>query len=159
MDAFLDSRMPFGLRIRRSSFAIAGAVLLGAVLGLTPRSAAAQSEEPPAEQTSLAAPPAMDPGSVLEFPAPPVTVEGEGIETEPTTEERMQRFRESLTEPPSFIFSEQRLADGTFEATTRFGRFCAHPVPSYSPSNVGGEVRLTSRCASFWLRITPIPLR
>jgi hypothetical protein len=149
MDALSESLLFLGVRMRRSSFALAGALLFGAILVLTPKSAAAQDSDSSVDQASLTTPPTSEPGSVLEFPAPPVTVEGDLIEPEPTMEERMQRFRESLAEPPSFIFSEQRLADGSFEATTRFGRFCANPVPAYSPSNLGGDVRLLARCAPF----------
>src|SRR5690349_18915414 len=50
--------------------------------------------------------------SVLEAPAPPVVIEGEAPQREPTPDELIQRFRDSLKEPPSFLSSERRLTDG-----------------------------------------------
>jgi hypothetical protein len=87
--------------------------------------------------------------SVYEVPAPPVTIEGELPHLEPTPEDLIRHFRESLSAPPSFLSSERRLADGTIEARTRFGRFCAPPLPAQSISGVGGDVRLIAPCASF----------
>jgi hypothetical protein len=87
--------------------------------------------------------------SVYEVPAPPVTIEGELPHLEPTPEDLIRHFRDSLTAPPSFLSSERRLADGTIEARTRFGRFCAPPLPAQSISGVGGDVRLIAPCASF----------
>jgi hypothetical protein len=86
---------------------------------------------------------------VLEVPAPPVVIEGELPHLEPTPEDLIQHLRDSLKAPPSFLYSERRLADDTIEATTRFGRFCSPPVPGQSISGVGGDVRLLGRCASF----------
>jgi hypothetical protein len=87
--------------------------------------------------------------SILEVPAPPVVIEGELPHIEPTPQELMQHFRQSLAAPPSFLSSERRLADGTIEASNRLGRFCAPPVPMQSVSGVGGDVRLIVPCASF----------
>jgi hypothetical protein len=87
--------------------------------------------------------------SILEVPAPPVVIEGELPHLEPTPQELMQHFRQSLAAPPSFLSSERRLADGTIEASNRLGRFCAPPVPMQSMSGVGGDVRLIVPCASF----------
>ena len=86
---------------------------------------------------------------VLEAPTPPVVIEGEGPPHEPTPDELIQRFRESLQAPPSFLSSERRLADGTIEVTTRFGRFCAPSLPVQFLSDVGGDVRLAAHCTSF----------
>ena len=86
---------------------------------------------------------------VLEAPTPPVVIEGEGAPPEPTPDELIQRFRESLQAPPSFLSSERRLADGTIEVTTRFGRFCAPSLPVQFLSSVGGDVRLAAHCTSF----------
>ena len=86
---------------------------------------------------------------VLDAPAPPVVIEGEGAPPEPTPDELIQRFRESLQAPPSFLSSERRLADGTIEVTTRFGRFCAPSLPVQFLSGVGGDVRLAAHCTSF----------
>jgi len=85
----------------------------------------------------------------LEAPTPPVVIEGEGPPPEATPDELIQRFRESLKAPPSFLSSERRLADGTIEATTRFGRFCAPSLPVQFLSGVGGDVRLAAHCTSF----------
>jgi len=100
---------------------------------------------------SMATPEAMDSSdeSILEVPAPPVVIEGELPHLEPTPQELMQHFRQSLAAPPSFLSSERRLADGTIEASNRLGRFCAPPVPMQSVSGVGGDVRLIVPCASF----------
>jgi hypothetical protein len=87
--------------------------------------------------------------SILEVPAPPVVIEGELPHLEPTPQELMQHFRQSLVAPPSFLSSERRLADGTIEASNRLGRFCAPPVPQQSTSGAGGDVRLFVPCASF----------
>jgi hypothetical protein len=86
---------------------------------------------------------------ILEVPAPPVVIEGELPHLGPTPEEMLEHFRESLKAPPSFLSSERRLADGTIEARSRFGRFCAPPVPAQTLSGVGGDVRLIAPCASF----------
>ena len=81
---------------------------------------------------------------VLEVPAPPVVIEGELPHLEPTPEDLIQHLRDSLKAPPSFLSSERRLADGTIEVTTRFGRFCSPPVPGQRISGVGGDVRLVA---------------
>ena len=86
---------------------------------------------------------------ILEVPAPPVVIEGELPHLGPTPEEMLEHFRESLKAQPSFLSSERRLADGTIEARSRFGRFCAPPVPAQTLSGVGGDVRLIAPCASF----------
>jgi len=99
---------------------------------------------------SLAAPDSDGPDTtVLEVPAPPVVIEGDAPRLEPTPDELIQRFRESLRAPPSFLSSERRLADGTIEVTTRFGRFCAPSLPVQFLSGVGGDVRLAAHCTSF----------
>jgi hypothetical protein len=87
--------------------------------------------------------------SILEVPAPPVVIEGELPHLGPTPEEMLEHFRESLKAQPSFLSSERRFADGTIEAHSRFGRFCAPPVPAQTLSGVGGDVRLIAPCASF----------
>jgi hypothetical protein len=87
--------------------------------------------------------------TVLEVPVPPVVIEGEAPRLEPTPDELIQRFRESLKAPPSFLSSERRLADGNIEVTTRFGRFCAPSLPVQFLAGVGGDVRLAAHCTSF----------
>jgi hypothetical protein len=108
------------------------------------------------ELSALALPEAAKPDaaggseeSVYSVHAPPVVIEGELPHLEPTPEELLQRFRDSLAAPPSYLSSEKRLADGTVEASTRLGRLCSHPVPVQSVSGVGGDVRLIVPCASF----------
>lgn len=86
---------------------------------------------------------------ILEVPAPPVVIEGELPHLGPTPEEMLEHFRESLKAQPSFLSSERRFADGTIEAHSRFGRFCAPPLPAQTLSGVGGDVRLIVPCASF----------
>jgi len=85
----------------------------------------------------------------LEVPAPPVVIEGELPNLGPSVDDLMQHFRDSLKAPPSFLYSERTLADGSLEATTRYGRFCSPPLPAQSGSGAGGDVRLFARCASF----------
>jgi hypothetical protein len=85
----------------------------------------------------------------LEVPAPPVVIEGELPSLGPSVDDLMRHFRESLKAPPSFLYSERTLADGSLEATTRYGRFCSPPLPAPPGSGAGGDVRLFARCASF----------
>ena len=87
--------------------------------------------------------------SVFEVPTPPVIIEGELPHLEPTPEELIRHFRESLNAPPSFLSTERRLADGTVEVMTRFGRICAPSLPLQTSAGLGGGVRLAARCASF----------
>jgi hypothetical protein len=116
-----------------------------------PDAAARSMAAPDAAARSMAAPDAAGSpeDSVFVVPAPPVVIEGEPSHLEPTPEQLIERFRESLAAPPSFLSSERRLADGTIEATTKLGRFCAPPLPAQSVSGAGGDIRLVARCASF----------
>jgi len=69
-----------------------------------------------------------------------VIIQGE----EPRPDDSMQRLRDTLR-PPA-VTSERRLADGSVEAVTRFGRFCVKPLPPYLQPRIGGEVTLAARC-------------
>jgi hypothetical protein len=88
-------------------------------------------------------------GSVIEVPAEPIVIEGEPIAPEPTLDQLMQKFREALSQPPSYVVSERQLAGGLMEIRTRFGRFCVRPVPPQVQSGLGGDISLAAPCASF----------
>ena len=88
-------------------------------------------------------------GSVIEVPAEPIVIEGEGIAPEPTLDQLMQKFREALSQPPTYVISERQLAGGLMEIRTRFGRFCVRPVPPQVQSGLGGDISLAAPCASF----------
>jgi hypothetical protein len=107
------------------------------------------SAQEPATRTSPSSEPQSDDSALLEVPAPPVVIEGELPHLWPTPEEMLQHFRDALKGPPSFLSSERQLANGTLEATNRFGRFCSPPLPVAPGSGVGGDIRLFARCAAF----------
>jgi hypothetical protein len=110
---------------------------------------AAAAEEPTPAQQAEAAPAAPGDGSVLEIPLDPIVIESDLLEPEPTLDQLLRKFRETLTKPPSFILSERQYAGGTLEVTTRWGRFCARPVPAFAQSGLGGDVTLAAPCAAF----------
>lgn len=88
-------------------------------------------------------------GSIIEVPAEPIVIESEGLAPEPTLDQLMQKFREALSQPPSYVISERQLAGGLMEIRTRFGRFCVRPVPPQVQSGLGGDIALAAPCASF----------
>src|SRR5690349_3139788 len=105
------------------------------------------------QDVAILAPSAPEPqgeqSALVEVPAPPVVIEGELPHLGPTPEEMLQHFRESLKAPPSFLSSERQLANGTLEATNRFGRFCSPALPAPPGYGVGGDIRLFAPCAAF----------
>jgi hypothetical protein len=88
-------------------------------------------------------------GAVVEIPLEPIVIESDMPNPEPTLDQLMQKFRALLAEPPSFIVSERQFSDGALEVITRFGRFCARPLPGSLHSGLGGDITLASPCASF----------
>jgi hypothetical protein len=98
----------------------------------------------------LGADPLLPSDSVaVEVPAEPIVIEGEAAPPEPTLDQRMQKFRDALPPPPSYVVSERQLADGLTEIHTRFGRLCVRPVPSQIQSGLGGDIALAAPCTSF----------
>jgi hypothetical protein len=84
---------------------------------------------------------AQDPAPEAEFPSP-IVIQGEELRPD----DSMRRFRDTLER--SAGPSERRLADGTVELITRFGRFCVKPLPSHLQPGIGGDLTLAARCAS-----------
>ncbi len=113
---------------------------------LAPSIAGAQDTDGGAA-TSLAAAPASQESAVIEIPVAPIIIESDLPAPQPTLEQLMLKFREALGQPPSFVVSEHQLADGALELTTRFGRFCARPLPAQSQFGVGGHITLAAPCA------------
>ena len=123
-----------------------------AVLGsLACPAVAIENAETPAPTGGLGAntSPRSTDGSVIEVPAEPIVIEGEGLAPEPTLDQLMQKFREALSQPPSYVISERQLAGGLMEIRTRFGRFCVRPVPPQVQSGLGGDTALVAPCTSF----------
>jgi hypothetical protein len=89
--------------------------------------------------------PAAEGASSAEVPVVPV--ESERINPEPTQDELMQKFRDVLAQSP--IAAEHRFSDGALEVTTRFGHFCAKPLPGHVESGLGADITLAAPCAWF----------
>jgi len=90
--------------------------------------------------------------SVVDLSLAPITIEGERLYPEPTLDESRRKFRDALGTPPIFIASERderEFTDGSMELTTRFGRFCAKPLPGYLQPRIGGNITLAARCAAY----------
>lgn len=101
---------------------------------------AGQSEEPSLNQ----------PAAVASAAPPSVIIEAPPIETGPTIELLLQRFRAALAEDRARALpSERHLASGATELQTRYGRFCINPLPAYLYSDLAGTLTLASRCAMF----------
>jgi hypothetical protein len=86
---------------------------------------------------------------VIKMSVAPIIIESDLPAPQPTREQLMLRFRDALGQPPSFVVSERQLAGGALELTTRFGRFCARPVPVRSQSGIGGPITLAAPCTYF----------
>ena len=92
------------------------------------------------------------PGSAraaTEVPLEPVIIEGDGPNAEPTLDQLQRKLGDALARQPGSGLNERRLNDGVLEVTTRFGRFCTRPMPSYLSSGVGGDIGLLAPCAAF----------
>jgi hypothetical protein len=88
-------------------------------------------------------------GSVIEVPSEPIVIESEALAPEPTLDQLMQKFRDALAQPPSYVISERQLAGGLMEIRTRFSRLCVRPMPPQVQSGLGGDISLVAPCASF----------
>jgi hypothetical protein len=79
----------------------------------------------------------------------PIVIESDALTPEPTQDQLMQKFRNTLAQPSALIVAERRLSDGTLELTTRLGHFCARPLPAHLESGLGGDITLAAPCAWF----------
>ena len=128
-----------------------GVLALAALGSLACPAVAIEDAGTPAQTDNLGAdtPPRNTDGSVIEVPVEPIVIEGDAIAPEPTLDQLMQKFRDALSQPPSYVVSEQQLAGGLLEIRTRFGRLCARPAPPQVQSGLGGDIALAAPCASF----------
>ena len=124
-----------------------------ALLGVAALSAvAAQSPEATTSSVDQSTPlPPSDgsDGAIIEVPGEPVIIESDAPQPEPTLDQLVQKFRDALAQPPSYIMSERQLAGGLLEIHTRFGRLCARALPGRVQSGLGGDIVLASPCAAF----------
>jgi len=97
------------------------------------------------DNPALEAPPTSEDSSTVDASSPPVVIEGEQM----YPDDPKQKFREALGPPPSLVASEHQFGDGSMELSTRFGRFCAKPVPGSVQLRIGGDITLAARCASY----------
>jgi hypothetical protein len=93
--------------------------------------------------------PGSEKGSVGEVRSPPVVIESEVLNLDPTLDQLMQKFRTALGRPSVSSVSERRLANGALEVTTSLGRFCTTAPPGYIQSALGGNITLAAPCALF----------
>ncbi len=93
--------------------------------------------------------PASEGSSVLEVPLAPIVVVSDPLTPNPTQDQLIRKFRDALGQPPTLVITEHQLAGGGVQMTTRYGRFCAGPLPGYLQSGLGGDIRLAAPCASF----------
>lgn len=82
--------------------------------------------------------------SAVDTSLAPVIIEGERLYPEASFQ---QKFGAALGPPPVLIAIERQFTDGTMQVTTRFGHFCAKPLPGYLQSGIGGTITLVPRCA------------
>jgi hypothetical protein len=80
---------------------------------------------------------------------PLVPIESDALNPATTREKLMQKFRDALGQPPTWIVAEHRLSDGTLEVTTGLGHLCARPQPPHVASGLGGDIMLAAPCAWF----------
>jgi hypothetical protein len=114
----------------------------------TPLAAAQDSGAAVLPTVSEMSPPSSD-GAVVEVPVEPIVIESDALTLEPTQDQLLQKFRDALGQPPSFVVSERQLAGGLLEVTTRFGRLCVRALPAQLQSGLGGDITLAAPCASF----------
>lgn len=147
-----EAKSYFGQRPQRESQRIMQAlgVAMLACLSTSPANAIHQGTEGFGVQSSaLDAPPMNRDNSVADTWLAPITIEGERLYPDPTLDDSMRRFRDALGTRPPLILSERQFTDGAMELTTRFGRFCARPLPGYVQPGIGGNITLAARCASY----------
>jgi hypothetical protein len=93
--------------------------------------------------------PALEAPPTNDMSLAPIAIEGERLYPDPTLDNIMRKFRNALGPPPILIASERQFTDGAMELTTRFGHFCAKPLPGYLQSGIGGNITLAARCTSY----------
>ena len=98
---------------------------------------------------ALEVPPTNRDSSVVDTSLAPIVIEGERLYLDPILDDSKRKFRDALGPPPILIASERQFTDGAMELTTRYGRFCAKPLPGYLQSRIGGDITLAARCASY----------
>lgn len=78
-----------------------------------------------------------------------IIIEAEPIQSEPSIEERFERFREILGDRGSLTPSERALAGGGMELSTRYGHFCVPILPVQTGSDLAAGSILAARCSMF----------
>ena len=144
MDNCLQQRWSALCPRREASQKLRQVVVATVLAGLSLYAASARQpdqQSPGTRDPSSEARPADQPNSTEEFPSP-IVIQGEEL----GPDDSMRKFRDTL-QPPAGV-SERRLADGTVELVTRFGRFCVKPLPPSLQPHIGGEVTLAARCTS-----------
>lgn len=78
-----------------------------------------------------------------------IIIEAEPIQSEPSIEERFERFREILGDRGSLTPGEDALAGGGTALSTRYGRFCVPILPVQTGSDLAAGSILAARCSMF----------
>lgn len=78
-----------------------------------------------------------------------IIIEAEPIQSEPSIEERFERFREILGGGQPLAPSAGALAGGGTELSTRYGRFCVPVLPVQPSSDLAAGSILAARCSMF----------
>jgi hypothetical protein len=77
-------------------------------------------------------------------------IEAEPLPVGPSVEELMQRFRANLREDKYPLQPVYKVfATGVVEVTTRYGKFCLAPLPTYLSTSLTFSTSLASRCTLF----------
>jgi len=126
-------------RVSQRALQALGAAILGS---LAMSWASAQARE-------VDAVPVDEPQPSAELRLPPLVIEAQPTNPDPTQDQLMQKFRDALAQPSTLIVAEHRLSDGTLEVTTRLGRFCGKPPFPHLESGLGGDITLAAPCAWF----------
>ena len=93
------------------------------------------------EATEPTTPPEVEVGGVV--------IEAEPPPPEPTMDELLARFRESLRTERLVAPIERPLAGGMVEVKTRYGRFCVPSPNAFNTSALTGSFGLASFCAFY----------
>jgi hypothetical protein len=134
-------------------------VALACAVSLTQQAGAEQVAEPqrageaadggstqhsPGRQDSGAA------GETVELSPGSIVIEAEPLPVGPSVEELMQRFRANLREDKYPLQPVYKVfATGVVEVTTRYGKFCLAPLPTYLSTSLTFSTSLASRCTLF----------
>jgi hypothetical protein len=101
------------------------------------------------DRPALEAPPTNEDSFSVDTSSSPVTIEGQRLYPDSAPDSLERNFHDALGPPTSLIVSERRFTDGAIELTTRFGRFCAKPLPGYLQSHIEASMTVVGRCASY----------